>query len=201
MIGSLKIITWNARGINNKKMEFFQFLETNYIDICLLTETWLKSDNSFCHELYSIYRCDRESRVGGGVAIVINKKIKHALIPNVDCNLVENVGVKVFSNVGSVNIYSCYFPGGQAGANGSRKTIFASDLHKLTRSEKYIIGGDFNSRHSSWGCLRSNCWGNILYDKQNSYEYDLLHPFENTFLPSQLCRQSSILDFFYNLLD
>jgi hypothetical protein len=77
-----------------------------------------------------------------------------------------------------------------------RKQKFKSDIYKLSRSNYFILGGDFNSRHQSWGCVRSNCWGNTLYEKQNSYIYDIIYPKDHTHIPSQLNRQSSTLDIF-----
>lgn len=196
MLNDLNIITWNARGIKNKSLEFFQFLLTYNIHICLVTESWLKPNIALCHQEFNVYRNDRVSRRGGGVAIIIRKNISHLTIPIMNTSLIENVGIKVFTGIGSVNIYSCYFAGGRVGTENTRKRMFTSDIHKLTRGERYIIGGDLNSRHQSWGCLRANCWGNTLHEKQVSYNFNIIYPNESTHIPSQLNRQSSTLDLF-----
>lgn len=196
MNNNLSIITWNARGIRNKHTELFQFLINQNIDICLVTETWLKPDISINHQEYFIYRNDRSHARGGGVAILLRKNISHQPLPVIDTNLIENIGVKIFTDFGSINVHCCYFPGGIAGIDGIRKTLFATDLHKLTRGEKYILGGDFNCRHQSWGCTRANCWGNILYERQNLYNIDIIYPTESTYVPSSIYRQSSTLDLF-----
>lgn len=198
MTSELNIVTWNARGIKKKSNELFQFLLSYniHVRVCLVSETWLNSNISLNHKEFYIYRNDRLLRRGGGVALIIRKHITHIQLPIVNTFLVENVGVKIKTDSGDINIYSCYFPGGRVGSDGTRKKMFASDIHKLSRSEKYVLGGDFNSRHQSWGCTRANCWGNVLCEKQNSYNFTIMHPTESTYIPSQLNRQSSTLDFF-----
>lgn len=200
MINGLNIITWNARGIRNKCQELFQFLIRHNVHVCLVSETWLKHNVSIRHNEFYTYRNDRENARGGGVAIMVRKNISHILLPIVNTNLIENIGIKLFTNNGSYNIYSCYFPGGSAGSDNNRKRLFALDVRKLTinRGQKYILGGDFNSRHQMWGCIRANCWGNILHEKLESYEIDIMYPNDHTYVPSSSNRQGSTLDFFFN---
>lgn len=161
-----------------------------------MSETWLKSDIPLSHPDICVYRNDREVRRGGGVAIIVRNCVSHLTVPIVNTKLIENIGIKIRTDYGDLSIYSCYFPGGRIGSDGARKKIFAADIHKLTRSERYILGGDFNSRHQSWGCTRANCWGNILYEKQDSYNMNIAFPSESTYIPSQSNRQSSVLDIF-----
>lgn len=196
MLDKITVTTWNARGIKNKSIELFQFLINCKIDVCLVSETWLKPNMCLNHEKFFIYRNDRENMRGGGVAIIIRKNIPHQLLPIVNTTLIENIGIKILTNSDFIDIFSCYFPGGRVGINGYRKQLFASDLNKLSRGEKFILGGDFNSRHQSWGCVRANCWGNLLFQKQDSYNFDIVHPDEHTYDPSNINRQGSTLDFF-----
>ena len=196
MLSSVNIITWNARGIKNKTIEFFDFLISKNIHACLLSETWLKPNIALSHQDFVIYRKDRTNKNGGGVAIVIKKGISHSLISDVNTSVIENIGLKIFTSLGGINVYACYFPGGLTGRSGLRKNMFISDLHKLCRSDQFILGGDFNSRHQNWGCLRANSWGNTLVCKQNSFNFDILYPSDHTYIPSQINHQSSTLDLF-----
>lgn len=197
MNNGINILTWNARGIRNKKLELFTFLIDNDVHICLVSETWLKPELSIRHSEFRVYRNDRDDARGGGVAIIIKKNIRHNLLPIVDTKLIENIGIILYTNMGTINIYSCYFPGGRSGTNGNRKEEFASDLHRLTRDDKYILGGDFNCRHREWGCIRANCWGNMLHERlQSSYNMNMIYPSEHTYIPSDSNRQGSTLDLF-----
>ena len=110
MSNNIKIITWNARGIQSKKEQFFDFLISNNIQICLLTETWLQSQHSIKHKEFYIYRNDRNNSKGGGVAIIIRKNLKHKLIPIVNTNLIENIGIKLFfDNNFDIDIYILFY--------------------------------------------------------------------------------------------
>lgn len=197
MADELKIIIWNARGIRNKSLELFQFLVNHGVDVCCVSETWLNSSISIKHKNFYVYRNDREELRGGGVAIIIRRDIQHSLLPIVSTKLVENIGLKIFTNGSSIDIFACYFPGGSAGVDANNKLMFASDIRRLSSvSERYILGGDWNCRHRSWGCVRANCWGNILNEKSSSYNFNIVYPCEQTYLPASANRQGSILDIF-----
>ena len=88
------------------------------------------------------------------------------MLPIVNTSLVENMGIKLYSNNKSIDIYSCYFTGELVGTGGIQKQLFKLDIFKLSRVNNFILGGDFNSRHHSWGCVRANAWCNILFEKQ-----------------------------------
>lgn len=64
----------NARSLSNKLLEFRHQIESNYIDIACITETWLNSltPNSLIlpSDRFTIYRKDRDGR-GSGACIVI----------------------------------------------------------------------------------------------------------------------------------
>lgn len=67
----LKLMNWNSRSLNNKVAEFFNFVESNDIDIAVVTETWLRSHNSLYSPNYSTIRMDRQhadAERGGGVS-------------------------------------------------------------------------------------------------------------------------------------
>ena len=102
MLSTVNIITWNARGIKNKSTEFFEFLLRNNVHICLITETWLKPHINISHKEFFVYRKDRISRNGGGVAIVVRRTISHSLLPITNTSLIENVGIKIFINTGEI---------------------------------------------------------------------------------------------------
>lgn len=137
----INMITWNARGIRNKHLELFQFLISYNIHICLVSETGLNSNLSIKNSEFKIYRNDRTTSRGGGVAVIVRKNVSHQLLPIIDTTIIENIGIKVFTSLGPINIYSCYYPGGAAGASNTRKQQFASDLHRLSGNDRYILGG------------------------------------------------------------
>lgn len=195
---SLRIITWNSRGIRNKLSEFFDFLNRFRVDVALVSETWLKNDILMSHSDFICYRRDRDYSRGGGVAIVVRRGIHHEMLPVMDTGLIENIGISItFTDRTTMSIFACYFPGGAAGPSNVRKDTFKSDLRKFSRIQgEYIVGGDFNCRSQNWGCARANCWGNILNDMITSNAFDMVYPPEPTLIPSTRNSVPSVLDFF-----
>lgn len=190
---SLKIVFWNCRSICNKIYEFFNFMDRNNFDLCLLTETWLKTGVKFSHPNYKIIRRDRDS-IGGGVAIIIKKSIKFLEIRNIATKLIENVGVEImFEDQTSIKIFGVYFPGGAS--CDQRRNEYKSDLRKLLGTTgKYIFCGDFNSRHRNWGCVRANSWGNILNEMTTFFPITISHSYSPTYIPTVSSSTPSTLD-------
>lgn len=180
--------TWNARSVSKKKHELIYFLDKFNIDIILITETHLKPGMGFHIPHYYIYRNDRTDQACGGVAIAIKKSISHTLLPNVALQSIENVSLYVVLPHGSLRVTCCYIPNSNHGH-------FRQDLNRLTTSSAYIIGGDFNCRHSYWNCSRVNKGGRILYDFLNSRSDCVLHfPDSPTYYQNN--RTSSTIDFY-----
>jgi exonuclease III len=72
----LKIMSWNANSILNKKEEFLDALTTHELGVALISETFLKPNKVFKVRNYSVYRNDRVS-LGGGTAILIKRDLQH----------------------------------------------------------------------------------------------------------------------------
>lgn len=118
----INIISWNARGIRNKKDELFNFLLSRNIHICLISETMLNKNISIKHTEFYCYRNYRKQGRGGGVAILVRKNVEHTFIPPLNTFFIENIGVKIRTSNGSyINIFSCYFPGGSPGRDNVKK--------------------------------------------------------------------------------
>lgn len=192
------MILWNARGIRKKAAEFFDFLLREKVDIALVSETWLTEGILIRHSEFVCHRRDRTGARGGGVMIVVQKNISHELLDFVHTNLIENIGIRVnLADGSSVHIFSCYFPGGAAGPSDIKKQKFKDDLLKFSRiKHNYILGGDFNSRHQNWGCLRANCWGNIIHDLITVNRFDINYPPDPTYVPTNCNNNASVLDIY-----
>lgn len=194
-INNNKLVLWNAQSIKNKITEFTDYLNTNQIDLALVTETWLKPNISLSIPNYKIVRLDRINTRGGGVAIIINENIKYTEVAVSNLKVIESVGVNILSESDSLTCFVCYFPGGKCCV--SKNKSFVEDLKKLIRYDKNcILGGDFNARHSSWGCVRSNLWGKSLHDLSITHPISILYPSEHTYQPSNNLLTPSILDLY-----
>ena len=88
----------NVCSLPHKTDELAVILQTNNIDICGITETWLNQDiptQTVDIDGYIFHRCDRnDSRQGGGVACYVRQNLPFSLVkPVVDDaeNAVESV--------------------------------------------------------------------------------------------------------------
>lgn len=192
-----KIITWNARGIQNKASELFDYLLREKIDIALVTETWLKDGNNLYHSNYACFRLDRIHTTRGGVAILISKTLTYSVLPALSLEVIESIGVElILQDSTKLNVFSVYFPGGNS--NFDKKLKFKRDFLKLIRmNSSFILGGDLNCRHRMWGCVRANCWGNIIHDiVAASRSLTILFPHNPTHIPGNSAHNPSTLDFF-----
>lgn len=192
---NVKVIFWNAQSICSlsKSVEFFSLLNENCVDIGIVTESWLKHKNKFYNENFVCHRSDRADGIHGGVALVVKKTINHKLMPQLKTKIFETISVKVFLEDTEIVVIGAYFPGGNPNQILKEKFIF--DLNLFNRlPDNYIITGDFNCRHSYWGCTRANTWGNLLFDKLATSSYELIAPSSPTHFPRALGRVPSTID-------
>ena len=69
----------NIRSLINKRDELKLLIEKSRPDVILLTETWLSSDiddREIGLPDYAIYRQDRSNSIGGGVAILVQNRLR-----------------------------------------------------------------------------------------------------------------------------
>lgn len=60
----------------------------------------------------------------------------------------------------------------------------------------FIIGGDYNAKHQSWGCRVNNPRGNLLYNFINAKNFKILSPPGPTYWPTSQFQKPDILDMF-----
>ena len=190
----LKILFWNARGIQHKLFELYEFLDDNFVDLCCISETHLKPTiHLHAHPNYYIYRFDRTDTRLGGVLAIIRRNIKHDLMPSLNTALIETIGIEVHSQRRKIQIISCYVPGGAS--SDQIRTHFENDVNILTRRNScFFAVGDFNAKHASWNCNRSNLSGRILFEKAADNGYFVLHSADHTHHPSNSRQQPSTID-------
>ena len=188
----LKIIHWNANGFRNHKLEFFQYLVDNKIHIACLNETKLNPNIRISHTDYHIIRLDKvnESISKGGVAIIVHKSVKFELMSSFDTEIVEALGLQLRLRGINLKVISVYFTGT---SRDHDYDAYRRDIRRLTQYSNSIILGDLNSKHHSWGCLRSNRAGNTLYHEYCQNDFEICFPDQPTYFPGRP-RLPSVLD-------
>lgn len=192
MDNKINIVNWNGRSILNKSSELFEFLLNRNIHIAVITETWLKKNNSLYHASFSCIRNDRQSdsERGGGVAIIIRKGIQFNVVDAPNLQVIETVGIQISSSAGNIDIVAAYFPGSSQTATLNK---FKRDLRMLTnKTNPYFVIGDLNARNRYWNCLKNNKAGNILLDL-SATGFSIHAPVDPTHIPANGGRPS-VLD-------
>ena len=77
----MSCILWNARSLNNKLDHLITLLLEENLQIAFITETWFKTQQNISTAIlkengYLIYHFNRESRGGGGIAIIYRNCLK-----------------------------------------------------------------------------------------------------------------------------
>ena len=101
--------------------------------IAVVTETLLKPNIKLKkNPNYMVHRFDRIDVAGGGVAIVIHRRIKHRVMPHLETKVVESLGIDIETDIDILFIAAVYFP---FQCTGEQKNHFKGDLQKLTRNK------------------------------------------------------------------
>ena len=129
----------NARSCRKKKDELEQFLKSNNVDLCLLSETCLKNTDKFKISGYRVYRHDCENNKLG-TAILIKNEISHYEVPIPDLKVLEATAVNILTKEVKVTVVSIY--------NCPRNAYFKEDMDTIFNSAPVVFAaGDFNSKH------------------------------------------------------
>lgn len=149
-------MAFNANNIGTKKHEFCRHLQKYKIDICLINETHLKPFHTFKIQNYIIYRNDREPGKGGGTAIAIKHGIPHKRIHLPPLLSLEATGVIVPINNVETLLGAVYKP--------PDRLLAVHDITELsTLTDKCILAGDLNAKHTAWHSRLINRAGAELY--------------------------------------
>lgn len=140
----IKILQWNAQSITNAAdtQQLQLLLNDHSPDIVMIAKTWLKNHLKFYLINYKVYRNDRNSDRGGGVAIAVRKYIKHTLLTFVNTTSIENISISVEIN-NKENIFtSAYCP--------KYSINFEADIKKfILHNKEFFIFDDLNARNTA----------------------------------------------------
>jgi hypothetical protein len=147
---------FNARSINNKLSDLHYLLYAKSFDVICITESWLNNNvvagliDPECQ--YTVLRCDRHDRRGGGVCFLINKHLNVIQVPigNYFPNI-EALCVDVYCNDNCVRLLGVYRPPGFDAASVLYMQDLVDCMLKFVphKNPCYIVG-DFNCPNINW---------------------------------------------------
>lgn len=190
-MASLRIGAWNANGLAPVKNELKVILEVNKIDIMLISETHLNDRKVFKLEGYNVYYTNHpDGTCHGGTAILIKQNIKHNTHSQVREEYLQATTITVENREGPVNISAVYCP--------PRFTIKEDAFKKYFQGlgNRYICGGDWNSKHTHWGSRLITTRGRELKKCMDTLRLTALSTGEPTYWPTDMNKIPDLLDFF-----
>lgn len=185
-----KILHWNANGLLQNSNELKLFLESNKIDLALISETHLTNKSIVRIPNYKIYRTDQpDNRSHGGTAVLVHSGVKHHESDKHQFVNMQATSVVVEDSSGHFTISS----------------IYCSPKHKITTTEfqdffktlghRFIAAGDFNAKHPHWGSRLTTTKGRELYRSILNLNLDIISAGEPTHWPSDLNKIPDCIDF------
>ncbi len=169
----------NIRGISGKKEELIQLLNEKNISAASINETFLTNKSRINIPGYNIIRKERQSRQGGGVAILIRKNTEYSEIDYglslQQLNGNEYVTIRMKNHLHHlITIISIYCP------PGTRPS--AELFQAISTSDHTIIMGDLNAKHTDFYCNTTNTNGNALKQILNNTSLSIINTNEPTYI-------------------
>jgi len=188
-------LLWNANGLKQHETELLHLLLEKQIDIALITEIHCKPNTKLFFPGFKIYRTDHSDKTAhAGTAIIISSKIQHQLLQSVQLPTIQSTTIQITLNHVPTKISSVYLP--------PHPAISSRQLNQFLKSlgQQFLAGGDFNAKHSQWGCISENQRGKMLQKITENTPYTFISPKGPTYWPQHHNRHPDILDLFLSSL-
>ena len=143
-MSTLRIAAWNANGLAGRLEELECFMNTEKIDICLLSETHFIRESHIKIRNYEVYHSIHPAnKARGGSGIILRKSIKHNLEPSTETEKVQMTTLTVYQKKQKLKIAAIYNP--------PRHVMKKQDYLHIFKAlgNRFIIGGDFNAKIST----------------------------------------------------
>lgn len=162
----------NAQSVKNKVEDFLDHIIDKNIDLCLVTETWLKDIDTVTFSALSmdgyVFRnFARETvRAGGGTGIMFRGSFNVTFVKGKECNSFEfsEWNIEALSHtVKAINVYRPPY----SQAHPVTSTVFFEEFSALLESvvmcsEILLIAGDFNFHMDDFNNYEANKFRELL---------------------------------------
>ncbi|VVC34165.1 Endonuclease/exonuclease/phosphatase,Reverse transcriptase domain [Cinara cedri] len=188
---SLLILQFNANGLKNHSNELQTVLHNRRIDIAIITETHFTKYSHIFIPGYKLIKSNHPDNTShGGVDILIKTSLYFQLLPNYCYDHIQSCSILIKLNKIPITIGAFYSPP----RHKITRAIFNDYFNTLKTN--FIIGGDYNAKHQSWGCRVNNPRGIVLYNLANERHFNVLASPGPTYWPTASNKYPDILDIF-----
>lgn len=188
----INLLCWNANGLQIRENELEVFLHQNNIDAVLISETHLVSTaNSpkICN--YDVYLANHPSgQARDGSAVLIKKSLHHHDVCAFITISIQSSVVAMNFNNHTVHLGSIYC---RPRAAPDKETFLELFPHL---GHNFILGGDLNAKHPTWGSRISTQRGRVLHQAIAEYNCRAIPPDGPTHWPIDHNKRPDVIDFF-----
>lgn len=189
-MNSIKLCLWNANGLAQHKLELAKFLEVNNIDIIMISETRFTEKNYFKIKGYRMYDTKHpDGTAHGGTAILIKTVLKHYELQQYKTEHIQATSICLEEMLGNIVISAVYCPP----KHNIKKMDFVEFFETL--GDKFLAGGDYNSKHIRWGSRLSTTKGKQLNEAMIENQLDFSSSGHPTYWPTDRKKIPDLLDF------
>jgi hypothetical protein len=147
--------------VRGRKMELDHFLGKHGVDICLLTETHLRSGQVFRLANYVCHLTDRPTECGG-TAILVRRGIDHYARHIPGLTQLEATSIHFMLPSGPLKILAAYL--------SPSRPLIEEDLSPcLSGGLPVLMAGDLNSKHVDWNSRLIMTRGRHIRDFANDH--------------------------------
>jgi hypothetical protein len=165
----LKVVAFNANGIERQRYELSKQLQDLHLDVVLFSETHLKPHERFFIPQFHFYRTDRHPGRKGGTAVAVRKGIPHHHVDLPPLVTVEATGVCIPIGDSQILLAVVYKPPGRAWSD--------TDITELLGCRpKTILAGDLNAKNPFWNSAVSNPSGDELLHLFDVNDFEISAP-------------------------
>lgn len=191
MCNTLKIVTWNANGILQHLPELQSFLVSENIDICLVSETHLTKQSYINIPNFVCYHSPHPAdKARGGTAVIVKNSIPHFEECKIESQIMQVTTISIRAKNREFKVAAIYCP--------PRCSPTSEDYCNLFQKlgNYFIIGGDYNAKHTYWGARLTNSKGRELYQAGLSKRCNFLSAGAPTYWPTDPMKVPDLIDFF-----
>lgn len=190
-MNKLKIMAWNANGLQQHQNELQVVLNIENIDVCLISESHFTRESYIHFEGYKTYHAlHPDNTARGGSAIIIKENLSHCEQHKYVEQCIQAVAVCIKTKRYPITISSIYCPP-KYSLKAEQYTEF---LEKL--GCRFVLGGDFNAKHTYWGSRLISTKGRELLNAIKETQCDVISTGKPTYWPTDTKKIPDLIDFF-----
>lgn len=187
----LRILSWNANGLLQHQQELQTVLDTEKIDVCLISETHFTNQSFIKFKNFKTYHTVHpDNAAKGGSAVIIRDSIQHYEELKYETEQIQATAVNIKTKKYSISVVGIYCPP----KHKLKEDDYLEFFKRL--GNKFVIGGDFNAKNIHWGSRLTTTRGKELLKATRKYGSEVLSTGKPTYWPTDPNKTLDLIDFF-----